>query len=127
MLDFSRAAEFLVACQTSKPRVTYGLGQKVPFPNAVPGEDFTQVDCSGFIKEVIRRSTSPTVAFPDGSVTQHDWVRARRFDVSTVQAGFASDGIVRIAFLRPQDVPSRIGHVVLIAAGKTLENSRLLN
>jgi len=120
--DLARAKAFLDACMTSTPRVTYGLGAKVPFLAAVPGRDFKRVDCSGFVRQAIRLSTTPSVPFPDGSVVQHDWVRARGFEKSTVAEGFLDDGVVRIAFLRPQDVPSRIGHVVLIAAGKTLES-----
>ena len=121
-LDLHRARTFLDACRTSIPRVTYGLGKKVPFLGAVPGRDFTQVDCSGFVREAIRLSTSPPLPFPDGSVNQHDWVRAHGFEKSTVPAGLQNDGTVRIAFLRPQDVSSGIGHVVLIAGGKTLES-----
>jgi hypothetical protein len=121
-LDFSRAKAFLDACETSVPRVTYGLGKKVPFLGAVPGRDFTQVDCSGFIREAIRLSTNPPTPFPDGSVVQHDWIKAHGFAKSTVAGGMQNDGMMRIAFLRPQDVPSGIGHVVLIVGGQTLES-----
>jgi hypothetical protein len=120
--DLVRAKAFLDACRTSKPRVTYGLGKKVPFLGAVPGRDFTQVDCSGFVREAIRLSTDPPAPFPDGSVVQHDWVRAHGFEKSTVSAGVENDGAARIAFLRPQDSPHRIGHVVLISGGMTLES-----
>ncbi len=121
-LDFARAKGFLNACMTLTPRVTYGLGKKVPFLGAVPGRDFTQVDCSGFVREAVREASNPTLAFPDGSVVQHDWVQAQQFPKSSVAAGMQNDGMMRIAFLRPQDVPSGIGHVVLILAGQTLES-----
>ena len=121
-LDIARAKAFLQACLTSHPRVTYGLGKKVPFLGAVPGRDFTQVDCSGFIREAIRLSTTPPLAFPDGSVNQHDWVRSHGFEKSTIAEGMSNDGVVRIAFLRPQDSPHGIGHVVLIDGGMTLES-----
>jgi hypothetical protein len=121
-LDFSRAQAFLTACETSVPRVTYGLGKKVPFLGAVPGKDFTQVDCSGFVREAIRVSTNPPTRFPDGSVVQHDWVEAQGFARSTVVAGRQPDGVMRIAFLRPQDAASGVGHVVLIVNGNTLES-----
>lgn len=120
--DNSRAKAFLEACRTSQPRVTYGLGKKVPFFGARPGRDFTKVDCSGFVREAIRLSTTPRAPFPDGSVNQHDWIRARDFEKSTIAAGKTKDGVVRIAFLRPQDSPRRIGHVVLISNGMTLES-----
>jgi hypothetical protein len=121
-LDIDLAKAFLNACMTSSPRVTYGLGAKVPFFGAVPGKDFKKVDCSGFVREAIRRATSPRVDFPDGSVVQHDWIREHGFKKSTVDAGSLKDGAVRIAFLRPQDVSSHIGHVVLIHNGRTLES-----
>src|SRR5262249_37324869 len=104
------------------PRVTYGLGAKVPFLNAVPGRDFDRVDCSGFVREALRLATTPTIAFPDGSVNQHDWIRAQGFAHSSIDAARQSDGFVRIAFLRPQDSPEHIGHVVLISAARTLES-----
>lgn len=120
--DLARAQAFLQACETSIPRVGYGLGKKVPRLDAVPGRDFTQVDCSGFVREVVRLATTPTLAFPDGSVVQHDWVSGHTFERSTVADAKKDDGIVRIAFLRPQDSPKGIGHVVLISGGKTLES-----
>jgi hypothetical protein len=120
--DLAGAKAFLEACRTSNPRVTYGLGKKVPFLGAVPGRDFTQVDCSSFVREAIRLSTSPPTPFPDGSVVQHDWIRAHGFETSTVAAGMENDGPIRIAFLRPQDSPHHIGHVVLISGGMTLES-----
>jgi hypothetical protein len=124
LLNIGIAKAFLDACMTSTPRVRYGLGKKVPFLHAVPGRDFTQVDCSGFVREAIRLSTSPSAPFPDGSVVQHDWVRSRGFERTNIAAGRQDDGTVRIAFLRPQDSGEGIGHVVLIAAGKTLESRR---
>lgn len=121
-LDVAKANAFLQACMTSVPRVTYFLGKKVPFFGAVPGQDFTQVDCSGFVREAIRRATNPPLAFPDGSVVQHDWVRDRGFTRSSVSDAGKDDGFVRIAFLRPQDSQKRIGHVALVSAGRTLES-----
>jgi hypothetical protein len=120
--NLARAQAFVDACRNSNPRVTYGLGKKVPFLGAVPGRDFNQVDCSGFVREAIRLATNPPVPFPDGSVVQHDWVRAQGFETSTVAAGMEDDGAVRITFLRPQDSPNRIGHVALISGGTTLES-----
>ena len=121
-LDINRARAFLLACMNSTPRVRYGLGKKVPFHGATPGRDFTQVDCSGFVREAIRLATNPMVAFPDGSVVQHDWIRDQGFTRSGINDAKQSDGFVRIAFLRPQDSPRRIGHVVLISKARTLES-----
>jgi hypothetical protein len=121
-IDINEALAFLRACETSSPRVTYGLGAKVPHFRAIPGREFTKVDCSGFVREAIREATSPSVAFPDGSVVQHDWVRHQGFQRTAVNAASQEDNVVRIAFLDPNDSPERIGHVVLVYNGRTLES-----
>jgi hypothetical protein len=121
-LDINLVRAFLEACTSAVPRVVYGLGAKVPFHGAVPGRDFKAVDCSGFVREAIWRATSPHQSFPDGSVVQHDWIRDRNFQRSTPDAALQHDGVVRIAFLRPQDSPNRIGHVVLIHNARTFES-----
>jgi len=121
-LDISVAQAFLDGCTSAVPRVTYGLGAKVPFHGAVPGKDFKKVDCSGFVREAIWRATSPHQSFPDGSVVQHDWIRDHGFERSTPDAALQQDGVVRIAFLRPQDSPQHIGHVVLVHDARTLES-----
>jgi len=121
-LDISLAQEFLDACTHAVPRVQYGLGAKVPFHGAVAGKDFKTVDCSGFVREMIWRATSPHQSFPDGSVVQHDWIRDRNFERTTLDAALQQDGVLRIAFLRPQDSPQHIGHVVLIHNANTLES-----
>ncbi|HLL84226.1 MAG TPA: hypothetical protein VK420_16305 [Longimicrobium sp.] len=121
-IDISRLHGFLKACTGANPRVTYGLGAKVPFLGAVPGKEFKRVDCSGFVREAIRLATDPRVPFPDGSVVQHEWVRAKGFRKSNVEAAHKKDGALRIAFLRPQDVKSGIGHVVLVHNALTLES-----
>jgi hypothetical protein len=122
-VDFAidKALTFLEECENSRPRVTYGLGKKIK-PGQVPGRDFTQVDCSGFAREAVRRSTNLGSGFPDGSVVQHDWVRKKGFAPDTVASGSAQDSAVRIAFLSPHATSSGIGHVVLIYNGRTLES-----
>ncbi|MGO7301397.1 S8 family serine peptidase [Rhizobium ruizarguesonis] len=120
--DIGSAKAFLDACTSSTPRVRYGLGNKVPFFGAVAGRDFTKVDCSGFIREAIRRATTPRLKFPDGSVVQHDYIKEHGFGKGAPSDGARKDGIVRIAFLRPQDTSSGIGHVVLVVNGRTIES-----
>lgn len=121
-IDIAAARSFLDSCMTSSPRVRYGLGAKVPFHGAKPGRNFKKVDCSGFVREAIWRATTPHLNFPDGSVVQRDWVIAQGFARSTTDAALLRDGAVRIAFLRPQDAPSGIGHVVLVHNARTLES-----
>ncbi len=120
-VDIAKASAFLQQCMTSNPRVLYGLGAKIK-PGQVPGRDFKAVDCSGFVREALRRSTDLGSSFPDGSVVQHDWARKQKFKKSTVKEAEDRSGVVRIAFLSPGDVSSGIGHVVLIHMGRTLES-----
>lgn len=122
-VDWAKVQAFLAACRTSQPRVTYGLGKKIPSDTALPGSGFTKVDCSGFVRAAIRRSTNPKfTAFPDGSVVQHDWVKAQGFKRGTIADGKLADSKIRIAFLAPQDAASGIGHVVLIRNARTVES-----
>lgn len=123
-IDIHAVQRFLDSCMTSSPRVGYGLGAKISPHGAVPGKDFTRVDCSGFVRESIWRATSPNMNFPDGSVVQHDWIRAKGFERSAQTDAMIEDGKIRIAFLRPQEAqpPRRIGHVALVYNGQTLES-----
>jgi hypothetical protein len=121
--DIDKAKRFLQDCLTSHPRVGYKLGAKIR-PGEEPGRDFKNVDCSGFVRMLVRLSTDLGGRFPDGSVVEHEWVQRKGFQTLPRSTGSSRDGAVRIAFLRPQDSPHRIGHVVLIHDGKTLESHR---
>lgn len=122
LLDITAARGFLDSCMTSSPRVKYGLGAKIRPHGAVPGTGFKKVDCSGFVRETIWRATTPNFNFPDGSVVQHEFIRQKGYLRVTRTDASLQDGKIRIAFYRPQDSPSRIGHVVLVHNGKTLES-----
>ena len=121
-IDIDAASDFLRSCMTSTPRVTYGLGAKVRPHGALPGSGFQKVDCSGFVREAIWRSTDPHFNFPDGSVVQHDWIKDKGYERSSRTDALLEDGKIRIVFLRPQDSPRRIGHVALVHNAKTLES-----
>lgn len=121
-IDKDAALAFLQACTTSHPRVSYGLGAKVQPHGAAPGTGFSKVDCSGFVRELIWRATTPHFEFKDGSVVQHEWVRTQGFQTSSVEDGKETDGLIRIVFLSPQASGEGIGHVALILNGKTLES-----
>lgn len=122
-IDWAKIVKFLDACESSDPRVGYKLGAKIPSDAAQPGKDFTHVDCSGFVRAAIRRATNPKAAkFPDGSVVQHDWIKAEGFASGKIADGSLKDDIIRIAFLSPHDAPSKIGHVALLRNGKTVES-----
>ena len=121
-VDITTAQSFLNSCMTSSPRVKYGLGKKISPHGAVPGTDFKKVDCSGFVRETIWRSTTPHFNFPDGSVVQHEFIRNKGYVRVTRTDASLQDGKIRIAFYRPQDSPSHVGHVALVHNAKTLES-----
>ncbi|WP_019565575.1 N-acetylmuramoyl-L-alanine amidase [Agrobacterium sp. 10MFCol1.1] len=119
--DMSKALSFLNACMNSKPRVVYGYGAKIR-AGEVPGRDFISVDCSGLVRELVRRATDLNGKFPDGSFIQHEWVRDRHFKQLDRSEGKLTDGVVRIAFMKPNDSPNGIGHVAIVHDGYTLES-----
>jgi hypothetical protein len=119
-LDPAALQQFVQACRAAG--VTYGLGKKVPRHGAAPGTDFAKVDCSGFVREAVWRATAPHQDFPDGSVVQREHVTEKGFRHGTPADGLLRDGAVRIAFLRPEDVASGIGHVVLVHDAMTFES-----
>ena len=126
-IDIAQLLSFLNACTSSQPRVGYMLGAKIPSDASKPGNPappgFTAVDCSGFVRAALRRSTNTkAINFPDGSVVQHDWVKAQGYEISDVDDGEATDGVIRIAFLAPSDSDHGVGHVVLIHGGSTMES-----
>lgn len=121
-IDIDAVKAFLKACRDAG--VDYGNrpGNKVPFHGARPGVDFKHVDCSGFVREAVWRATTPHLDIIDGSVRQHDWIRDSGFERGTVADAKQSDGVIRIAFLRPQDTSSHIGHVAFVHDGFTIES-----
>ncbi|BCM88082.1 hypothetical protein [Methylobacterium indicum] len=121
-IDIGKIISFLHACENSHPRVKYKLGAKIK-PGQEPGAGgFTEVDCSGFVRECVRRATNLGSRFPDGSVVQHEWVRKHGFPIENVSSGSHRDGAVRIAFLPPNKSKKRVGHVAFIHDGKTIES-----
>jgi hypothetical protein len=125
-VDVNQVLAFLNACTGSQPRVGYGLGAKIANDTSQPGAPappgFVAVDCSGFVRAALRRSTTPKTTIPDGSVVQHDWIRTQGFAPGAVADGDLLDGVLRIAFLSPSDSPEHVGHVVLLFDGRTIES-----
>lgn len=105
----------------------YRLGAKIdPLDLQAPelvANHIGEVDCSGFVRWVIYHATGQPANFdfPDGSVQQHEWIEAKGFKLSTYEDAHNDDGIVRIAFLTPED-GGGVGHVLLIVNGQTCES-----
>jgi hypothetical protein len=103
-------------------RVGYGLGAKAPSLDC-DSSAIHEIDCSGFVRYALYRSTLGRVITPDGSVEQHSWIEAHGFKQSTydVNGAGAVDSHLRIAFIQPKD-DNGIGHVWLIYRALTLES-----
>ena len=103
--------------------VHYGLGAKVN-PLSLQAGSFDKVDCSGFVRWCVYHATGPVnpVVIPDGSATQHEWIKNQGFKHSTYEAGLLEDNVIRIAFLSPEQTSEKIGHVLLIINGTTYES-----
>lgn len=100
--------------------VKYGLGKKAE-PLGLQAGEFDRIDCSGFFRWVIYHACNHLV-IPDGSANQHQWFEVNGFKQSDFHAALANDGILRVAFLSPQDSNEHIGHVLMILNGRCFES-----
>ena len=102
--------------------VTYRMDAKAD-PLSLQAGGFTELDCSGFSRWCLFHALGQPdpYDFPDGSVQQHEWVKAQGLKESSYSSAEFSDGVVRIAFLTPED-GGGVGHVVLICNGRTMES-----
>jgi hypothetical protein len=97
-------------------RVKYKLGAK---PDIHGGLDFTESDCSGFIRYLIYKATNEQVLLPDGSWNQRQWFTNRNFKrTSYVLNANCKDNRLRIAAIDPT---GEHGHVWCCLNGKTIE------
>jgi len=111
---------------------TYGWGFKIiPITLQAPeiegtnpdtGATGREIDCSGFSRWTIWHAAG--MLLPDGSMEQHQWAEANLKLVS-VSDGHKTDGVIRIAFLRPtivNGVQVEAGHVMLIENNTVYES-----
>jgi len=99
--------------------VTYELGDKVYQPLRVEPEDVTSLDCSGFIKYVVQRTTLSNESMPAGSHHQETWCQERLIRCDYATDASSRDGSVLIAFR--DKTPSLIRHVWLVINAWTVE------
>ncbi len=120
VIDVDRSLLLGAAKRCVEREIRYGLGSKAPNLNAIPGVDFSRIDCSGYVRWLIWQAAK--FPFPDGSVQQHERVREWGLKPSTIDAGARMDNVVRIAFLPPLRAFGGVGHVALIHMAETLES-----
>lgn len=107
--------------ETDVPGNQYRWGGKVG-RSATPEDVIRKgVDCSGLTWWLMIAITDGKVELPHGSVNQREWCEAQGFKRSTVEAAKRKDGVVRMAFLRPEDNKG-VGHVAFVLDGETIES-----
>jgi hypothetical protein len=117
-LDMTRLNGYLAKC--IGVGIGYQLGAKASDLMAYP-PDYSDIDCSGWVRAAVAYATRGRTVLPDGSVNQHDWCDRTGLKVSSRAALLLPDGWVRIAFLVPS-ARHPIGHVFLCHRGRTLES-----
>ena len=100
--------------------IGYRLGAKARDVSAF-FPDYTQIDCSGWVRAAVAVGTMGRTVLPDGSVNQHEWCGSVGLKVSSRAALLLPDGWLRIAFLVPSPAHP-VGHVFLCRNGRTLES-----
>ena len=105
----------------------YQMGGKGD-PLSLQAEEFsdhgiTGLDCSGLVRWIIFHAMDQPsdFNFADGSAEQHEQIQAVGFKPSQNSDGLNHDGVIRIAFLTPED-GGVVGHVLLIHGGATAES-----
>lgn len=128
-IDTEKMDEYIQACISAG--VQYGLGAKDPTPKATLPIDFDRIDCSGFVRQIIRHATNGGVILPDGSWAQSEWCKNYKTpepEAATLEPieyknlnveAFGPTRVV-IAFYRP--VGDAVGHVWLVHKGVTYES-----
>jgi hypothetical protein len=97
-------------------RVEYSMGAKAPTLDCDTSE-IHELDCSGFVRYILAKSTSQGLITPDGSVGIHAWAAANLQQCP--YADVAEGTGLYIAFIAPSGgVP---GHVWLCRQGSTRE------
>lgn len=99
----------------TRGRVQYRLGGKCKL--TADSGDFTQIDCSGFVRWILARASSQKTILPDGSQNQLAWARKNLKRVGYRDAAaYAQKDPSRlfIAFLSPQKGKQWPRHVWLL-------------
>lgn len=99
---------------------SYKLGEKVWHPSNTEPEDVDELDCSGFTRYLLYKTTSPQEDCPSGSHKQESWFRKEGFqEVGYATEAHKIDNKVRIAFR--DRTRSKIRHVWFVLNGWTIE------
>ena len=100
--------------------ISYDFGAKIYKTEDYEPEDINELDCSGFVKYVIARTTLTNQVCAAGSYKQETWCRENfpRIDYATEAS--KKDGWVRIAF-RDKSSSNTVRHVWLLINGQTVE------
>lgn len=95
---------------------SYLLGGK--YTSKVAPKDVNRIDCSGLVRYLLIRRGVDIV---DGSQMQREWAIREGLKESDPKSAKAKDGVLRLAVL-PTTSSRKVGHVVLILDGQTIES-----
>ena len=105
-------------------RVKSQLGAKAPFLSCDTSV-IHAIDCSGFSRYAVAKSTKQQTIIPDGSFYQRLWCEQQGLhklsQYSDVQYAASDPSRVFICFIEPNSHES-IGHVFFVCAGVTYES-----
>lgn len=94
----------------------YLLGGK--YTSKVAPKDVNAIDCSGLVRYLLTRRGVPIV---DGSQMQREWAIREGLKESSPDSCDLKDGVLRLAVL-PTTKSRKVGHVVLVLDGETIES-----
>jgi cell wall-associated NlpC family hydrolase len=122
-IDLDVALLLTLSERTTKDGNQYRLGGKAPSLDADSATiGRIGIDCSGYVRWILHRATGNRLVIPDGSWHQAEWAEATGLKTSTILAGSATDGRVRLAYMKPLS-QGGVGHIALIHNARTIESS----
>ena len=117
-LDVGKLDGYLSRCEWLS--IGYGLGSKAHNLMAIP-PDYSEIDCSGWVRAAVAIATGGVTILPDGSVIQHEWCDQVGLKKSAWPALLLRDGCTRLCFIVPSPAHP-VGHVLLVRNGQTYES-----
>jgi hypothetical protein len=97
----------------------YRLGAKVR-PLALSASEWSEVDCSGYVRWLIWHITRNHLTIPDGSWNQNKWAMDYLLRPCPYSDCAEVDDRLRIAFMSPGK--NKHGHVWVVCNGRTIES-----
>lgn len=99
--------------------VNYRMGAKPPL-GGMPGVNFTEADCSGYVRWLVYAASYGKTKMPRGSWYQRLWCESIGFKRTDYSNCGLNDSRLRIAFTNPKN--GHAGHVWLVINRQSIES-----